>query len=86
MALSGADLARPVIKAKAGVHAGNQVLRYRNGVCPFLNNDTDRCKVYDERPEVCRAFDCRGCRPEGAFLCGNPYAAAALRDATLNGN
>jgi Fe-S-cluster containining protein len=80
MGLSAADLERPVLKAKAGTRDGRAVLKYRNGVCPFLDVVTEKCKIYDDRPEVCRAFNCRDSRADGAFLRANPYVVAALRE------
>ena len=34
-----------------------KVLPYVNGQCQFLGED-DRCTIYDDRPEACRAFQC----------------------------
>jgi hypothetical protein len=49
-------------------------IRYlADGACPFLDRDTNLCRIYDDRPEACRKFPHRpfvGCllRPgrEGA--------------------
>jgi Fe-S-cluster containining protein len=34
-----------------------KVLPYVDGRCQFLGGD-DRCRIYDDRPAACRAFQC----------------------------
>ena len=34
-----------------------KVLPYVNGRCQFLGDD-DRCTIYEDRPQACRAFQC----------------------------
>jgi Fe-S-cluster containining protein len=36
-----------------------KVLPYVNGRCQFLGED-DRCAIYEDRPQACRAFGCVG--------------------------
>jgi len=36
---------------------GESVLPYVNGRCQFLDDD-DRCRIYEDRPQACRAFQC----------------------------
>lgn len=36
-----------------------KVLPYKpNGACVFLDEETHRCKVYEQRPQACRKFNC----------------------------
>lgn len=55
------------------------VLKFVNGACPFLDVVENRCKIYDERPKICREFDCRQCTPFGVFLNANPNVWALLQ-------
>ncbi|MGF1633601.1 MAG: YkgJ family cysteine cluster protein [Phycisphaerae bacterium] len=59
---------------EAGVLRHERVITYRDdGRCPFLGDD-DRCTIYEDRPEACRAFECtrhfghRGPGSDGFFL------------------
>lgn len=35
------------------------IIKYKQGKCPFLNDGTSRCRIYDNRPDVCKEYDCR---------------------------
>lgn len=35
-------------------------------VCVYFDNKLNECTIYEERPEVCRLFDCRGTMQDGA--------------------
>jgi len=40
-------------------------LPYEDGKCVYLGDD-NRCTIYEERPQICRRFNCLvGYRPEG---------------------
>ena len=53
-----------------------KVLPYVNGRCQFLGDD-DRCTIYEDRPQACRAFQCvdhfnrDGIGAHGPFLARN---------------
>ena len=53
------------------------MLPYVNGRCQFLGED-DRCLIYEDRPQSCRAFQCvtsynqDGVGNHGVFLERNP--------------
>jgi Fe-S-cluster containining protein len=56
---------------------GESVLPYVNGRCQFLDDD-DRCRIYEDRPQSCREFQCvtsynqDGIGEHGEFLRRNP--------------
>lgn len=53
------------------------VLPYVEGRCQFLGDD-DRCRIYEDRPQSCRDFECvryynaEGVGRHAAFLRRNP--------------
>jgi len=51
--LTPAELASPVLR-----HDGKHLRRQPDGICTHLIDG--RCEVYEQRPQSCRAFDCRG--------------------------
>jgi Fe-S-cluster containining protein len=59
------------------------VLPYVNGRCQFLGDD-DRCTIYDDRPRVCRTFQCitkfnaNGVGQHETFLQRNPCVLEML--------
>jgi Fe-S-cluster containining protein len=54
-----------------------------DGRCRFLGED-DRCLIYDDRPDACRAFQCvesfnaAGVGAHGSFLQRNPRVQTML--------
>jgi Fe-S-cluster containining protein len=60
-----------------------RVLPYRNNRCQFLGDD-DRCTIYEDRPQSCRAFQCvkdfnrDGIGEHGRFLQLNPRVCELL--------
>lgn len=52
------------------------VIPYVDGKCPHLDDESNRCTIYDRRPHLCREFNCvSGLRPNGTvsfFLQDNP--------------
>jgi len=70
--------------AGAGVVVLERVLPYDDdGRCQFLDG-ADRCRIYDDRPQACRAFQCvtsfneHAVGRHGAFLERNPRVRAML--------
>lgn len=70
------------------IHAGDHiivesVLPYVAGRCQFLGSG-DRCSIYDDRPQACRAFQCTdafneaGIGAQGVFLRRNPQVLSLL--------
>ncbi len=66
------------IPVSAGGHIiTERVLPYVDGRCQFLGED-DRCRIYADRPQSCRDFECvaffnaGGVGRHGAFLRRNP--------------
>jgi len=62
-----------------------RVLPYRDHRCQFLGGD-DRCTIYDDRPQACRAFQCihdfnrEGIGSHGRFLQLNSRVREMLED------
>jgi Fe-S-cluster containining protein len=60
-----------------------KVLPYVKERCQFLGDD-DRCTIYEDRPQACRAFECLssfnadGLGAHGTFLSRNPHVAQLL--------
>ena len=55
-------------------------LPYADGRCQFLGQD-DRCTIYEDRPNACRAFQCIehfNVRGHGVFLQRNPKVREML--------
>jgi Fe-S-cluster containining protein len=49
----------PVFKGKVGFNvSGEPVIWFNNRACPFLNQNTGKCKIYDDRPMACRGYVC----------------------------
>lgn len=69
-------------RAQGGVIV-ERVLPYVHGRCQFLDED-DRCRIYDDRPAACRAFECiphfnrEGIGRHGLFLKRNPRVREML--------
>ena len=77
--------AQSVVMASGGAHpVVERVLPYRDGRCVFLGSD-DRCTVYEDRPQACRAFQCvtsfnaHGISRHGEFLARNPRVLDLLK-------
>jgi Fe-S-cluster containining protein len=70
--------------ADNGVRTTRRVLPYVSGRCPFLD-ESDRCRIYEDRPAACRAFQCvtsfnaHGPNRHGRFLRDNPDVLKLLR-------
>jgi Fe-S-cluster containining protein len=66
-----------------GVERSERVIAYVGGRCPFLGED-DRCRIYDDRPQACRTFQCvadyasEGVGRHGRFLRLNPHVLSML--------
>jgi hypothetical protein len=62
-----------------------RVLPYVNGRCQFLGED-DRCTIYPDRPQACRAFSCidhfnaEGIGAHGPFLVRNAPVLRLLEE------
>ena len=56
------------------------VLPYKSGKCVFLDGHTNQCKIYDQRPGVCRTFNCRECNEFNQFIALNPLVRAILKE------
>lgn len=47
----------------------HEMIRTSNGACRCLDQETDRCLIYEDRPETCRVFHCtRGVDTRGWAL------------------
>lgn len=61
-----------------------RVLPYVEGRCQFLD-EQDRCRIYEDRPAACRAFECvphfnrDGVGRHGTFLLRNPRVREILQ-------
>lgn len=53
------------------------------GYCPFFDIGERRCKIYEDRPHNCRAFDCRACRADGPFFKANPDVLSLIKQQLL---
>lgn len=79
------------IRDGAGILRHERVIAYRDGRCPFLDDD-HRCAIYEQRPSGCRAFECTRYfrtspgRSDGMFLQRNPRVAALLESLTTDGD
>lgn len=66
-----------------GVVRHEAVIPYRGETCPFLDGETDRCTIYDDRPRSCREFECTRHfdprRGHGYFLRGNGRVVGLLQ-------
>jgi Fe-S-cluster containining protein len=78
------------VKIRAGHRiVTERVLPYVNGRCTFLGAD-DRCTIYEDRPDSCRAFECvvqfnrDGTGQHGEFLHRNVEVREMLE--SLQGN
>ena len=41
---------------------------YKDGTCIYLDGDSNMCRIYDRRPNLCREFNCLDgykCRADG---------------------
>ena len=76
--LRAEDLTRPAVQRASLKRDTKHFIPYRNGKCPLLDDSTQKCKAYDERPANCREFNCRDCRVDGPFLRANPTVRAML--------
>ena len=56
-ALSFQDLEEGKIRWNYG--APYQILRNGDGYCTYSDPDTRKCTIYNERPAICRTYDCR---------------------------
>lgn len=72
------------LRGSDGLLASEFVLPYRDGRCQFLGED-DRCTIYEDRPQACRAFECaprfnaHGVDRHDLFLEGNPRVLELLK-------
>ena len=71
------------IRDDQGALVVERILPYVNGRCQFLGQD-DRCTIYEDRPQACRAFQCvlafnaEGVGRHGRFLSLNPQVRELL--------
>lgn len=49
------------------------------GYCPFFDITQRKCKIYEQRPQNCRYFDCRECPPQGLFFLRNPDVLSLIQ-------
>jgi Fe-S-cluster containining protein len=61
-----------------------RVIAYRDDRCPFLDEASDRCLIYEDRPQSCRNFECTryfnqwGVGRHGRFVAGNDIVRQML--------
>lgn len=48
------------------------------GYCPFFNITQHQCRIYDDRPQNCRNYDCRCNFRNGEFFRRNPQVLAII--------
>lgn len=57
--LTTTEARNPLFKGKVGhTISGDPVIRFGSRACPFLNQNTGRCKIYEDRPMACRSYVC----------------------------
>lgn len=70
---------------KNGQILTERVIPYVDGKCPFLD-ESDRCRIYDDRPQSCRQFQCvkrynaHGVGKHDRFIELNPRVREMLDD------
>lgn len=77
MELDEEDLKTPILRQAARrTRDGLTVLPYLNRKCQFLIDN--KCKIYNQRPKLCREFRCTECLSFNRFLVINPQVVQLL--------
>ena len=79
MALTSKELQNPVIAKVAQWFQFRTALVFKDGVCPMLDTQTNRCTIYEERPSVCRRFNCHDMPKRNPFFSIHPHIKELLK-------